>query len=107
MLHDERLSDLWALGVRGYFFFIYPWLTKVQVTMYEIVVGRTPFEKTEAEEFLTRDALEIYCTFVRPSPPSQLAHRCPQTIERRWEPSVATSPSPQVSLFVISSVSAC
>lgn len=46
-LHDERLSDIWALGV----------------TMYEIVVGRTPFEKTDAEEFLTRDALEIYCTF--------------------------------------------
>jgi len=44
-LHDERLSDIWALGV----------------TMYEIVVGRTPFEKTDAEEFLTRDALEIYC----------------------------------------------
>lgn len=44
-LHDERLSDVWALGV----------------TMYEIVVGRTPFEKNDAEEFLTRDALEVYC----------------------------------------------
>ncbi|KAL8279852.1 hypothetical protein RQP46_007702 [Phenoliferia psychrophenolica] len=44
ILHDERLSDTWALGV----------------TMYEIVVGRTPFEKSESEEFLTRDALEVY-----------------------------------------------
>ncbi|KAI5481803.1 hypothetical protein MNV49_000080 [Pseudohyphozyma bogoriensis] len=44
ILHDERLSDIWALGV----------------TMYEIVVGRTPFEKNDAEEFLTRDALEVY-----------------------------------------------
>jgi len=42
--HDERLSDIWALGV----------------TMYEIVVGRTPFERTEQEEFLTRDTLEVY-----------------------------------------------
>ncbi|KAM0751501.1 kinase-like protein, partial [Meredithblackwellia eburnea MCA 4105] len=42
ILHDERLSDIWALG------------------MYEIVVGRTPFEKTESEEFLTREALEKY-----------------------------------------------
>ncbi|KDE06320.1 CAMK protein kinase, variant [Microbotryum lychnidis-dioicae p1A1 Lamole] len=44
ILHDERLSDVWALGV----------------TMWEIVVGRTPFERTESEEFLTRDALEVY-----------------------------------------------
>lgn len=29
--------------------------------MYEIVVGRTPFERTEKEEFLTRSALEVYC----------------------------------------------
>lgn len=34
--HDERLSDIWALGV----------------TMYEIVVGRTPFEKDTEEAFL-------------------------------------------------------
>lgn len=35
--------------------------------MYEIVVGRTPFEKTDAEEFLTRDALEVYCDFGAPA----------------------------------------
>ncbi|TKA54434.1 hypothetical protein B0A53_03127 [Rhodotorula sp. CCFEE 5036] len=43
-VHDERLSDVFALGV----------------TMYEIVVGRTPFEETEDETFLNRDALVEY-----------------------------------------------
>ncbi|GAA6059732.1 hypothetical protein JCM10212_000260 [Sporobolomyces blumeae] len=44
LLHDERLSDVWALGV----------------TMYEIVVGRTPFEQSDNEEFLNREQLEVY-----------------------------------------------
>ncbi|GAA5830059.1 hypothetical protein JCM11251_006860 [Rhodosporidiobolus azoricus] len=43
-LHDERFSDVWALGV----------------TMYEIVVGRTPFEQSEDENFLNREQLEVY-----------------------------------------------
>ncbi|GAA5883085.1 hypothetical protein JCM3774_000574 [Rhodotorula dairenensis] len=43
-VHDERLSDVFALGV----------------TMYEIVVGRTPFEETEDESFLNREALVEY-----------------------------------------------
>ncbi|GAA5956726.1 hypothetical protein JCM8115_000660 [Rhodotorula mucilaginosa] len=43
-VHDERLSDVFALGV----------------TMYEIVVGRTPFEQTEDETFLNREALVEY-----------------------------------------------
>ncbi|MBW0518869.1 hypothetical protein O181_058584 [Austropuccinia psidii MF-1] len=42
--HDERLSDIWSLGV----------------TFYEIVVGRTPFEAHDQEEFLTKPSLEIY-----------------------------------------------
>lgn len=28
--------------------------------MYEVVVGRTPFEQNETEEFLTKEALEVY-----------------------------------------------
>ncbi|GAA5872039.1 hypothetical protein JCM16303_000953 [Sporobolomyces ruberrimus] len=43
-LHDERLSDIWALGI----------------TIYELVVGRTPFEQSEEETFLNRGELEIY-----------------------------------------------
>lgn len=42
--HDTRLSDIFSLGV----------------TFYEIVVGRTPFETTSVEEFLTRESLEVY-----------------------------------------------
>ncbi|KPV73231.1 uncharacterized protein RHOBADRAFT_7226, partial [Rhodotorula graminis WP1] len=44
LVHDERLSDIFALGV----------------TMYEVVVGRTPFEQSEDETFLNREQLEIY-----------------------------------------------
>ncbi|KAJ9113864.1 hypothetical protein QFC19_000057 [Naganishia cerealis] len=42
--HDERASDVWALGV----------------TFFEILVGRTPFEETEDEQFSTPEELNVY-----------------------------------------------
>ncbi|KAL7420476.1 hypothetical protein Q5752_004426 [Cryptotrichosporon argae] len=44
MPHDERHSDVWALGI----------------TMYEILIGRTPFEATEDEVFETPEQLRVY-----------------------------------------------
>lgn len=41
--HDERLSDVWALGV----------------TFFEIATGRTPFEQDD-EQFLTKEQLDEY-----------------------------------------------
>lgn len=41
--HDERLSDVWALGV----------------TFFELATGRTPFER-ENEQFLTKEELQVY-----------------------------------------------
>ncbi|KAF8262824.1 hypothetical protein EI94DRAFT_655407 [Lactarius quietus] len=44
LAHDTRKADIWALGV----------------TCFEILVGRTPFENTEGEQFATKAALEDY-----------------------------------------------
>ncbi|KAJ7069621.1 CAMK/CAMKL/MARK protein kinase [Mycena amicta] len=42
--HDTRKSDVWSLGI----------------TFFEILVGRTPFEHSDNEQFSTKDDLEKY-----------------------------------------------
>lgn len=42
--HDTRKSDVWSLGI----------------TFFEILVGRTPFEYVEGEQFSTKEDLEKY-----------------------------------------------
>lgn len=42
--HDTRKSDVWSLGV----------------TFFEILIGRTPFEHIEGEQFSTKEDLEKY-----------------------------------------------
>jgi serine/threonine protein kinase len=44
--HDTRKSDVWSLGV----------------TFFEILIGRTPFELSDAEQFTTKEELEKYWT---------------------------------------------
>ncbi|WVQ65424.1 uncharacterized protein L199_003600 [Kwoniella botswanensis] len=44
MPHDERASDVWSLGI----------------TMFEILIGRTPFEENEEEQFATPEELVLY-----------------------------------------------
>nr|XP_019045252.1 CAMK/CAMKL protein kinase [Kwoniella bestiolae CBS 10118]OCF24182.1 CAMK/CAMKL protein kinase [Kwoniella bestiolae CBS 10118] len=44
MPHDERASDVWSLGI----------------TMFEILIGRTPFEENEEEQFATPEELVVY-----------------------------------------------
>lgn len=63
--HDERASDVWALGVS--IADLSRWnscgaddLEMLQVTFFEILVGRTPFEETEDEQFSTPEQLSVY-----------------------------------------------
>ncbi|KAG5653104.1 hypothetical protein H0H81_002251 [Sphagnurus paluster] len=42
--HDTRKSDIWSLGV----------------TFFEILIGRTPFENSDGEQFTTKEELEKY-----------------------------------------------
>lgn len=44
MPHDTRKSDVWSLGI----------------TFFEILIGRTPFEYSEGEQFSTKEDLEKY-----------------------------------------------
>lgn len=61
--HDERASDVWALGVStlnlpesqldvGFMI--------SQVTFFEILIGRTPFEESDDEQFSTTEQLGVY-----------------------------------------------
>lgn len=42
--HDTRKSDVWSLGI----------------AFFEILVGRTPFEHSEGEQFSSKEDLEMY-----------------------------------------------
>lgn len=42
--HDTRKSDVWSLGI----------------TFFEILVGRTPFEHSDGEQFSSNEDLEKY-----------------------------------------------
>ncbi|KAF9450563.1 kinase-like protein [Macrolepiota fuliginosa MF-IS2] len=42
--HDTRKSDVWSLGI----------------TLFEILIGRTPFESTDGEQLTTKEDLEKY-----------------------------------------------
>lgn len=42
--HDTRKSDVWSLGI----------------TFFEILIGRTPFEHSDTEQFSTKEDLEKY-----------------------------------------------
>lgn len=44
LTHDPRKSDIWSLGV----------------TFFEILMGRTPFEKDGGEHFSTKEELDVY-----------------------------------------------
>jgi serine/threonine protein kinase len=42
--HDTRKSDVWSLGI----------------SFFEILIGRTPFEHSDSEQFSTKEDLEKY-----------------------------------------------
>lgn len=70
MPHDERASDVWSLGVSSSVFFHFKprhelgadkqWVGVLQITMFEILTGRTPFEADDQEQFSTPEELVIY-----------------------------------------------
>lgn len=53
-LHDTRKSDIWSLGI----------------SLFEILVGRTPFEHSDGEQFTTKEDLERYWERTVRHPPS-------------------------------------
>jgi serine/threonine protein kinase len=59
MPHDERASDVWSLGV-SLLIRCTRRCADDQITLYEILIGRTPFEENEEEEFQDPDTYLIY-----------------------------------------------
>ncbi|KAG8826817.1 hypothetical protein FRC19_007385 [Serendipita sp. 401] len=43
-VHDTRKSDVWSLGI----------------TFFEMIMGRTPFEKDKGEQFISKAELDVY-----------------------------------------------
>jgi len=60
MPHDERASDVWSLGVSQPCLILSDTNARQQITMYEVLIGRTPFEADEKEQFDTADELVVY-----------------------------------------------
>lgn len=61
--------------------------------MYEIVVGRTPFEENEEEQFLTREALEVYCALLSYLVELKTDRTVTQMLAQRLESSTANTSS--------------
>ncbi|ORX37068.1 hypothetical protein BD324DRAFT_424119 [Kockovaella imperatae] len=83
MPHDERASDVWSLGI----------------TMFEILVGRTPFESEEDinEDFLTPEDLVVYYELSRRGEWIGDYTRIPQDLEHLLRGMICPDPAYRMS----------